>query len=121
MALAMPQPGNVDPEPDVSITGNQINIALGEETITASRKCIFNKSSIRNSPRYKQILDALTPVNVTGQQLNSSIGTAVAGASAEIFPTGIGLTISVNSINVQSWQIVDTGANVTWNIIDTAA
>jgi hypothetical protein len=36
MALAMPQPGNVDPEPDVSIVGNQINIALGEETITAS-------------------------------------------------------------------------------------
>jgi hypothetical protein len=120
MALAMPQPGNVDPEPDVSITGNQINIALGEETITASANVSLTSLPLEIAQGQAE-LDALTPVNVTGQQLNSSIGTAVAGASAEIFPTGIGLTISVNSINVQSWQIVDTGANVTWNIIDTAA
>lgn len=120
MALAMPQPGNVDPEPDVSITGNQLNIALGEETITASANVSLTSLSLEIAQGQAE-LDALTPVNVTGQQLNSSVGTAVAGASAEIFPTGIGLTISVNSINVQSWQIVDTGANVTWNIIDTAA
>ena len=120
MALAMPQPGNVDPEPDVSITGNQINIALGEETITASANVSLTSLPLEIAQGQAE-LDALTPVNVTGQQLNSSVGTAVAGASAEINPTGIGLTLSVNSINVQSWQIVNTGANVTWNIIDTAA
>jgi hypothetical protein len=67
------------------------------------------------------ILDALTPVNVTGQRLNISLNSIVAGASAEVDPTGNALTITSGSINVQSWQIVDTGSNVNWNIIDTAA
>jgi hypothetical protein len=66
-------------------------------------------------------LDAVTIASITGQQLNTSLNSAVAGASAEIFPTGNGLTATVDSINVQSWQIVDTGTSVTWNIIDTAA
>ena len=66
-------------------------------------------------------LDAVTFAAVTGQQLEVDQGTAVAGASAEVDLTGIGLTVSTNSINVQSWQIVDTGTNVNWNNIDTAA
>ena len=66
-------------------------------------------------------LEAVTIASITGQQLNTSLNNAVAGASAEVFPTGNGLTVTVDSINVQSWQIVDTGTNVNWNIIDTAA
>jgi len=31
------------------------------------------------------------------------------------------VTATAGSINVQSWQIDDTGTNVNWNIIDTAA
>ena len=120
MALAMPQPGNVDPEPDVSITGNQINIALGEETITASANVSLTSLPLEIAQGQAE-LDALTPVNVTGQRLNISLNSIVAGASAEVFPTGNQLTITSGSINVQSWQIVDTGTNVNWNIIDTAA
>jgi hypothetical protein len=120
MALAMPQPGNVDPEPDVSITGNQINIALGEETITASANVSLTSLPLEIAQGQAE-LDALTPVNVTGQRLNISLNSIVAGASAEVSPTGNQLTITSGSINVQSWQIVDTGSNVNWNIIDTAA
>jgi len=66
-------------------------------------------------------LEAVTIASITGQALEVGLRNAVAGASAEIFPTGIGLTATAGSINVQSWQIVDTGTNVNWNIIDTAA
>jgi hypothetical protein len=72
MALAMPQPGNVDPEPDVSITGNQINIALGEETITASANVSLTSLPLEIAQGQAE-LDALTPVNVTGQRLNISV------------------------------------------------
>jgi hypothetical protein len=58
---------------------------------------------------------------LTGQQLEIALNSAVAGASAEVSPTGNQLTITSGSINVQSWQIVDTGTDVNWNIIDTAA
>jgi hypothetical protein len=120
MALAMPQPGNVDPEPDVSIIGNQINIALGEETITGSANVSLTSLPLEIA-QGTAILDALTLVNITGQRLNISLNSVVAGASAEVSPTGNQLTITSGSINVQSWQIVDTGSNVNWNIIDTAA
>jgi len=66
-------------------------------------------------------LEAVTIAEITGQQLNTSLNNAVAGASAQVFPTGNQLTITSGSINVQSWQIVDTGISVTWNDIDTAA
>ena len=120
MALAMPQPGAVDPEPDESLDGQQVNIALGEETITADANISLTGFGLTIAQGNAE-LDANTIASITGQQLNTSLNSIVAGASAEVSLTGNGLTVSVNSINVQSWQIVDTGTNVNWNIIDTAA
>ena len=98
-----------------------MTVGLGLGTVTANANTGVLTGQQLNIAQGTAELDAVTFANVTGQQLNSSVGTAVAGASAKIFPTGIGLTLSVNSINVQSWQIVNTGSSVTWNIIDTAA
>ena len=77
-------------------------------------------------------LEAVTIASITGQQLDTSLNSAVAGASAEVFPTGIQANITVGNANIQAWQIVDTGTSVaytevstgtsvTWNEIDTAA
>jgi hypothetical protein len=120
MALAMPQPGAVDPEPDVSLTGNQVNIGLGEETIVGTANVFLTGFGLTLSQGNAE-LDAVTFAQTSGQELEVSLNNAVAGASAEVFPTGNELTITSGSINVQSWQIVDTGTNVNWNIIDTAA
>jgi len=116
----MPQPGAVDPEPDESLDGQQVNIALGEETITADANISLTGFGLTIAQGNAE-LDANTIVSITGQQLNTSLNSAVAGASAEVPLTGNQLTITSGSINVQSWQIVDTGTNVNWNIIDTAA
>ena len=113
--------GVVDPSPDATVTGIGMTVGLGLGTVTANANTGVLTGQQLNIAQGTAELDAVTFANVTGQQLNSSVGTAVAGASAEIDPTGIGLTLSVNSINVQSWQIVNTGSSVTWNIIDTAA
>jgi len=113
--------GVVDPSPDATVTGIGMTVGLGLGTVTANANTGVLTGQQLNIAQGTAELEAVTFANVTGQQLNSSVGTAVAGASAEIFPTGIGLTLSVNSINVQSWQIVNTGSSVTWNIIDTAA
>ena len=113
--------GIVDPAPDATVTGIGMTVGLGLGTVTANANTGVLTGQQLNIAQGTAELEAVTFANVTGQQLNSSVGTAVAGASAEISPTGIGLTLSVNSINVQSWQIVNTGSSVTWNIIDTAA
>jgi hypothetical protein len=119
-ALEMPAPTDVEVDPDTALVGQQLNISLEDVTITANANLSLSGFALEIA-QGTAILDALTPVNVTGQRLNISLNSVVAGASAEVSPTGNQLTITSGSINVQSWQIVDTGSNVNWNIIDTAA
>jgi hypothetical protein len=113
--------GTVDPSPDATVLGIGLTagVALGS-VIEADANVTITGIGLEIAQGQAE-LDAVTIADITGQQLNTSLNSAVAGASAEIFPTGIGLTVAVDSINVQSWQIVDTGTNVNWNIIDTAA
>jgi hypothetical protein len=119
-ALEMPAPTDVEVDPDTALVGQQLNISLEDVIITADANLSLSGFALEIA-QGTAILDALTPVNVTGQRLNISLNSIVAGASAEVSPTGNQLTITSGSINVQSWQIVDTGSNVNWNIIDTAA
>jgi hypothetical protein len=119
-ALEMPAPTDVEVDPDTALVGQQLNISLEDVTITADANLSLSGFALEIA-QGTAILDALTPVNVTGQRLNISLNSVVPGASAEVDPTGNALTIASGSINVQSWQIVDTGSNVNWNIIDTAA
>jgi len=120
IGLKMFAPANVEVDPDTALVGQQLNVSLEDVTITADANLSLTGFGLEIA-QGTAILDALTPVNVTGQRLNISLNSVVSGASAEVDPTGNALTIASGSINVQSWQIVDTGSNVNWNIIDTAA
>ena len=113
--------GTVDPSPDATVIGIGLTagVALGS-VIEADANVSITGIGLEIAQGQAE-LDANTIAEITGQQLNTSLNSAVAGASAEVFPTGNQLTITSGSINVQSWQIVDTGTNVNWNIIDTAA
>jgi hypothetical protein len=120
IGLKMFAPANVEVDPDTALVGQQLNVSLEDVTITADANLSLSGFALEIA-QGTAILDALTPVNVTGQRLNISLNSVVPGASAEVDPTGNALTIASGSINVQSWQIVDTGSNINWNIIDTAA
>jgi len=113
--------GTVDPSPDATVVGIGLtaSVALGS-IIEADADVTITGIGLEIAQGQAE-LDAITIAEPTGQQLNTSVGTAVAGASAEVDLTGNQLTITSGSINVQSWQIVDTGSSVTWNEIDTAA
>jgi hypothetical protein len=113
--------GIVDPSPDATVVGIGLTagVALGS-VIEADANVTITGIGLEIAQGQAE-LDAVTFASTTGQQLNFAVGTAVAGASAEVDLTGNQLTITSGSINVQSWQIVDTGNSVTWNEIDTAA
>jgi len=113
--------GTVDPSPDATVIGIGLTagVALGS-VIEADANVTITGIGLEIAQGQAE-LDANTIPDITGQQLNTSLNSAVAGASAEVSLTGNQLTITSGSINVQSWQIVDTGTNVNWNIIDTAA
>ena len=113
--------GIVDPSPDATVVGIGLTagVALGS-VIEADANVTITGNGLEIAQGQAE-LDAVTIASITGQQLNTSLNSAVAGASAEVPLTGNQLTITSGSINVQSWKIVDTGISVTWNDIDTAA
>jgi len=113
--------GTVDPSPDATVVGIGLtaSVALGS-VIEADADVTITGIGLEIAQGQAE-LDANTIPDITGQELEVGLRNAVAGASAEIFLTGIGLTATAGNINVQSWQIVDTGNSVTWNEIDTAA
>ena len=113
--------GTVDPSPDATVVGIGLTASVALGSVVEADANVTTTGNALEIAQGQAELDANTIASITGQQLNISLNNATAGASAEVPLTGIGLTVSVNSINVQSWQIVNTGSNVTWNIIDTAA
>ena len=113
--------GIVDPSPDATVVGIGLTASVAVGSVVEADANITTTGNALEIAQGQAELDAVTFAEPSGQQLNISLNNAVAGASAEVRPTGVGLTITSGSINVQSWQIVDTGTKVNWNIIDTAA
>jgi hypothetical protein len=101
--------GDLDPGPDVALTGQQVNISLNSVSVDVSVNALPN-----------------------GQQLNTSLGTLGFVSSGSVTLTGNALTLSLNSVNIQIWTEinpgtpvnyteVNTGTDATWIEVDTAA
>ena len=113
--------GTVDPSPDATVIGVGLTAGVAVGSVVEADANVTITGIGLEIAQGQAELEAVTIASITGQALEVGLRNAVAGASAEVDLTGIGLTANAGSINVQSWQIVDTGTNVNWNIIDTAA
>jgi hypothetical protein len=113
--------GIVDPSPDATVVGIGLSASIAVGSVIEADANVSITGFGLEIAQGQAELDAVTFAVLTGQELEIALNSAVAGASAEVFPTGIELTIGLGSINIQSWQIVNTGSDVNWNIIDTAA
>ena len=113
--------GIADPSPDATVVGIGLSASIAVGSVVEADANVSITGFALEIAQGQAELDAVTFAVLTGQELEIALNSVVAGASAEVSPTGNQLTISVGSINVQSWQIVNTGSDVNWNIIDTAA
>jgi hypothetical protein len=113
--------GIVDPSPDATVVGIGLSASIAVGSVVEADANVSITGIALEIDQGQAELDAVTFAVLTGQELEIALNSVTAGASAEVSPTGNQLTISVGSINVQSWQIVNTGSDVNWNIIDTAA
>ena len=57
-------------------------------------------------------------MDVTGSQLTSSIGTAVAVPGVEVQVTGVQMTFTINSPLITAWSNVDPDVTNTWTEAD---
>jgi hypothetical protein len=103
----------VDPEPDVSLTGNAMAAALAAGNtfdIIGDASLNLTGQPLTISQGTAQ-LEALTQVDITGFPLTATLNsvTEVIG-TATVIPTGFGLTNSLGtSTNVLIWNQVNTG------------
>jgi hypothetical protein len=113
--------GIVDPSPDATVVGIGLSASIAVGSVVEADANVSITGIALEIDQGQAELDAVTFAVLTGQELEIALNSIVAGASAEVSPTGIELTITAGSINIQAWQIVNTGSDVNWNIIDTAA
>jgi hypothetical protein len=55
---------------------------------------------------------------VTGNALTIGTGSVTITADANVNPTGVPMTLSVNDPGIITWQPIDPGASQTWVNID---
>jgi hypothetical protein len=113
--------GQTDPEPDVSLTGEQIDFTIGIETIVGTANVPVTGIEITT---FIGDEDAFTNVTaqVSGQQIGPFvIGDYAAGISILVEPTGVTSTASTGIIGLNAWAVVDPGNAPTWTVVDIAA
>jgi hypothetical protein len=145
LAMSM-QEGDLDPAPDVSLTGNAAAMFLGEETVTADAntgtitpinwgeqawgESTWGNGTYLSGASYSQaatislgtaVGDANTIASITGQLMTMQEGDEGTTANARINVTGINLTFSVGTVYNLIWNEVNTGTTSIWSEVDTAA
>jgi len=124
--------GIVDPSPDATVIGIGLTASIAIGSVVEADANVTTTGNALEIAQGQAELEAVTIASPAGQQLNISLNSIVAGASAEVGLTGIQLNVALGNEVSQVWRIVDTGttvaytevstgSSVTWNEIDTAA
>ena len=107
----------IDPEPDVSLTGNAMAAALAAgNTFSISGDANIPVTNVANNLSMAITTgnvnaEPVTQVDLTGLTLTATLNSvSEVTAGANVIPTGFGLTISLGSAtNVLIWNEVNTG------------
>jgi hypothetical protein len=113
--------GEVDPSPDATVTGIGMTVSLAVGTVVIGTANVDLTGQQINISQGTAEGIPNTIASVTGIGLNIAVGTVFAGGTSVIEVTGNALTITLNSINNQIWTEINTGTDATWIEIDTAA
>jgi len=119
LAMSM-QEGDVDPAPDVALTGQAMAMVQGEETITADANVDVTGQAMTMADGTAE-LEAVTIAAVTGQELTMQEGDETVTGNALVTLTGNALTMDEGSLKTLIWNQVNTGTAPTWRPVDTAA
>jgi len=123
LAMSM-QEGDVDPAPDVALTGQAMAMVQGEETITADANVDVTGQAMTMADGTAE-LEAVTFAAVTGQEMTMQEGDETVTGNANVILTGNALTMATGSLRTLIWNQVNTGTAPVvppgWQEVDTAA
>jgi hypothetical protein len=84
--------------PNVDVTGLQLNTSVGNEEAFEWGAYDWNQIAGAAVLQGEELVSISVDANTIGVQLNTTTATAVAGASAEVDPTGVVSNVSVNPV-----------------------
>jgi hypothetical protein len=119
LAMSM-QEGNLDPAPDVSLTGNAAAMFLGNETVTGDANLDLTGISLTFTLG-TAVGDANTIASPSGILLSMQEGDEGTTANARVNLTGNALTTATGTVYNLIWNQVNTGTTSAWTEVDTAA
>jgi hypothetical protein len=145
LAMSM-QEGDLDPAPDVSLTGNAAAMFIGDETVTADAntgtitninwgeetwgQSTWGNGNYFDATGYAQaatinlgtaVGDANTIASITGQLMTMQEGDEGITGNARVNLTGNALTTATGTVYNLIWNQVNTGTTSAWTEVDTAA
>jgi len=104
---------------EVDVTGSRVNTLIGN-TDEFGDAVVDVTTAGRLNVAPGQITYA-AGYNVTGRRLNLRVGTVTLVISGSTAVTGSRLNINQGSVNISTWQEVNTGVNNNWTPVDLAA
>jgi len=103
---------NVDPSPDVVITGIQMTTSVGQ--VDAEPDAIVTGQGLTLSLQ-GVLVDIVTPVDVGTQLLNLTL--ANVDPSPDVAVTGIQMTMSINNVSIDSTVVTGQGLTTSLNSV----
>jgi hypothetical protein len=110
MAMSMDE-GTVDPSPDATVTGIGFGMAVATGTVVTGEANVTVVGEGFSAALGTGTLDAVTFADATAIAMTANLGSiANVTGNANVTPTGIELTMALNSVNALIWNEVNTGS-----------
>ena len=111
---------SVLPEPilEVDVSGISASLNLGSISLVQGTTEPVTGQALAAS--VNSVIDFVA-YPVTGSAASTLVGSVTAVGTAGTSVTGIGLTTNIGTVNITSWNEIDTGVNNTWTEVDLAA
>ena len=111
---------SVLPEPilEVDVSGISASLNLGSISLVQGTTEPVTGQAVAAS--VNSVIDFVA-YPVTGSAASTSVGSVTPIGTAGTSVTGIGLTTNIGTVNITSWNEIDTGVNNTWTEVDLAA
>ena len=103
--------GDVDPSPDATVTGIGFGMAVATGTVVTGEANVTVVGEGFSAALGTGTLDAVTFADATAIAMTANLGSiANVTGNANVTPTGIQLTMALNSANALIWNEVNTGS-----------
>lgn len=109
------------PSIEVDVTGQEVTSSVANVTTQADANVSLTGIEIETLQGNEEAFSDYTEEVFQRETLQTTLGGAVAGASAEVDLVGVTATGNTGTMGINAWAVVEPNASTTWTVVDKAA